>query len=622
MKQYFTLLSVIFLSIFSAFSQEPCATEYPEEMEVWLKNYKATHPGSNYNKMSSDTLYVPVVAHIVGTDAGTGYYRSDYLMDAMCNINNQYANVNMYFYLEDVNYIQSTVLYQHDNGYNSVMQLTQRADVINMYFVQDPNGACGYFSGWQDIIAINNSCGAFDNSTIAHEIGHYMSLPHTFYGWEGRNQSDNARFSDERVDGSNCASAGDYFCDTPADYISDRWNCPYNKTKLDYNGDQYQVDGELYMGYANDACQSYFSNEQIDAMRSYLQNNNRRKNHLGYVPSNLDPTPKTTLLFPLDTLNYNPPSNYVELKWNAVEGAEFYSVMLTQGSNPNFFLFDTITKDTTVLLKDANIQPNFTYRWKVAAFHEGNTCGEYTDFEMFSASQPVSFSPEVNVTPETCKGFDGSAQVSVSGSGAPFSFEWSNGVLDANLSGLKSGNYFVTVTSSSNDDVVLSVDIPYSGDVDVDFQPYGPGWTSIKANPVGGVGPFTYEWSNSSTDQIVPLNSVGDYTVTVTDAAGCSVSKTYTFTSVNDVLNESSLKLFPNPANSSQAINLEFNAVKSQAISIQLIDVSGKIISNIEKQIVVGNNNFKVDINGLSKGVYILRLTGNDVNLSKKVYIY
>lgn len=622
MKQFLTIIFLVSLLSVDVFGQSPCATEYPQEMETWLRNYKANNPGSHHNKSAATTLYVPIVAHIVGTDAGTGYYRTDYLMDAMCNINIQYADVDIFYYLDDVNYIKSTELYDHSGNYNSVFQLTRRPNVVNMYFVQDPNGACGYFSGWQDIIAINKSCGAIDNSTIAHELGHYMSLPHTFYGWEGRSETANARFSDERVDGSNCGSAGDFFCDTPADYLSDRWNCPYNKTKLDYNGDQYQVDGELYMSYANDACQSYFSNEQIDAMRAYLQNNSRRSGHLGYTPTNFDPSPKTTLLFPLDSMNYSPPSNYVELKWNAVEGAEFYSVMLTQGSNPNFFLFDTITKDTTVLLKNSNIQPNFTYRWRVAAFHEGNTCGEYTDFEMFSASSPVNFEPIVNISPETCKRFDGAVQVAVSGSGAPFTYEWSNGVLGDDVSGLESGNYLLTVSSSNNQEIVLSVDVPYSGSVDVDFSPFGAGFTSIKANPYGGVAPYTYLWSDNTSDQEVQLNEPGEYSVTVTDINGCSITKSYTFTDINEAIDENSLSIFPNPLSSGNTLNLKFNANEIQNYQLQLIDVSGKVINQENIAVNNGSNLFQLSTNGLSNGVYILRISNKDISINKKVYVY
>lgn len=61
----------------------------------------------------------------------------------------------------------------------------------------------------------------FDNSVsedelgiVAHELGHNLGLFHTFY------QPGVGSDTMELADGSNCAFAGDYICDTPADHKS------------------------------------------------------------------------------------------------------------------------------------------------------------------------------------------------------------------------------------------------------------------------------------------------------------------------------------------------------------------------------------------------------------------
>ncbi|MEX0812101.1 MAG: T9SS type A sorting domain-containing protein [Chitinophagales bacterium] len=625
MKSIFTVfIALLYLLISSSFlvsAQAPCASEYPDEMLTVLENYKANNPGTSYQKSAASTLYVPVVAHIVGNDNGAGYYRSDHLLSSMCNINDQFSGVDMYFYLKDVNYINSTSLYEHTGNYFNVIDTTKYPNALNMYFVQDPNGACGYYSGWMDIIAINKSCGALDNSTIAHEIGHYMALPHTFFGWEDRNDNPvnrAARSTDERVNGSNCSSAGDRFCDTPADFYSKRWNCPYSEVKTDYNGDLYQPDGELYMSYANDACQNYFSNEQIDFMRYYLQNDNDRYGHLGYVPENFDSIGVPVTLFPLDTGNYKPPVNYIELKWKSVEGADFYSLMLTQGSNPNFFLFDTVLTDTSIILR-SGLQPNFTYRWKVTAIHEGNTCSEYSDYTMFTASSAIDFEPHVNISPETCNRYDGAVDISVTGNGT-FSYNWSNGASSNSLSGLEAGNYLVTITSSISGSLLVPVNIPYSGNINLNLKRIG--FEKLEVEVEGGVGPFSYVWSDNSTESLVNLDDLGNYSVTVTDAFGCSVSESFNYTGINTAIDEVSFKLYPNPVDNNNVVNIEFNAKKQSGYTLQLIDVSGRVIKNENREMNSGLNKERFDISGVSQGIYILRISGKALNINRKIYVY
>ena len=53
---------------------------------------------------------------------------------------------------------------------------------------------------------------------------------------------------------------------------------------------------------------------------------------------------------------------------------------------------------------------------------------------------------------------------------------------------------------------------------------------SIDIDISGGTGLYTYSWSNGETTQDISNLSPGDYTVTITDANGCSINEQYTIT--------------------------------------------------------------------------------------------
>src|SRR5690606_13083290 len=51
---------------------------------------------------------------------------------------------------------------------------------------------------------------------------------------------------------------------------------------------------------------------------------------------------------------------------------------------------------------------------------------------------------------------------------------------------------------------------------------------SISVTASGGTEPYTYLWSNGATTQSITDLAAGSYTVTVTDANGCTAEGTYT----------------------------------------------------------------------------------------------
>ncbi|MEZ4932999.1 MAG: SprB repeat-containing protein [Saprospiraceae bacterium] len=110
-----------------------------------------------------------------------------------------------------------------------------------------------------------------------------------------------------------------------------------------------------------------------------------------------------------------------------------------------------------------------------------------------------------------------------------YTYEWSNGETTQDLSDLLPGNFEVTVTASGNCSSIASFQIADNPELptitnvvtaSICGQPDG----AIDISPTGGIAPYTYEWSNGElTEDLINILS-GTYSVTVTDAVGCSVA--------------------------------------------------------------------------------------------------
>ena len=139
---------------------------------------------------------------------------------------------------------------------------------INLYFVQNITdvAACGFASlggiNYLDSLGIVIKKSCLNARTLSHEMGHYFGLKHTFDTESGA----------ELANGSNCKTAGDEICDTPADpfvegddpakYVDA--TCKFISMKKDANGQYYDpLVGNIMSYYP---CSCGFTDEQYIKM--------------------------------------------------------------------------------------------------------------------------------------------------------------------------------------------------------------------------------------------------------------------------------------------------------------------------------------------------------------------
>ncbi|MDO8369011.1 MAG: SdrD B-like domain-containing protein [Saprospiraceae bacterium] len=138
----------------------------------------------------------------------------------------------------------------------------------------------------------------------------------------------------------------------------------------------------------------------------------------------------------------------------------------------------------------------------------------------------AQFIVTVSVTNVACNGSN-SGTANPSGGWFPYTYLWSNGATTQTITNLAPGNYCVTVVDidlgvatgcgTITAPPALGVDV-YCNSQICGFVPDG----TAAAVPSNGTPPYSYLWSNGGvTPEIVGL-SQGTYTVTVTDANGCT----------------------------------------------------------------------------------------------------
>jgi hypothetical protein len=389
------LIILLFTFAFCSFCYEVnaqnggCNTKLSIEQKNWLKQFQQNLNNFENAKTKSVTQYIPIKAHIIGDDNGNGYYSVNNLLQVICELNIKFAPVDFIFYIDgEINFINNT-LFLNDGASNEAfisMANNNVEDKLNIYFVSASPGLCGYFTPFPDAVVIIEACGLPGNTTVAHEIGHFFSLPHTFSGFEN---GDIPALSDqEMVNGNNCSSAGDGFCDTPADFLYSRWLCPYLGTKLDQNGDAYNPDKTLFMSYAADNCCNRFSNEQILAMQANVAGprNNLTINNI--TPSSLVAN-TTSLVLPV---NYTTDvyANNALFSWRNAS-AEAYFIEVSK-YNSNNVVFQKIVTDTFCVAN--NLKLNTTYHWRVKAFNRAMPCTSFSEKRLFITAE--NFQTSIN----------------------------------------------------------------------------------------------------------------------------------------------------------------------------------------------------------------------------------
>ena len=185
--------------------------------------------------------------------------------------------------------------------------------------------------------------------------------------------------------------------------------------------------------------------------------------------------------------------------------------------------------------------PPFNYIWSNSSSNKNQnnlTAGNYTvtvtdlngcsQIKTFSVSEENNLLIQESIIPVGCFGEkNASISLNVSGGILPYLFNWSNGGQTNTIALLGAGTYGVTISDQTGCKQVKSLTITQPTDITINISKLdvscpGNNDGKIIVNAMGGQMPFIFNWSNTSQSDTLTGLSPGNYTVTVTDANGCS----------------------------------------------------------------------------------------------------
>ena len=224
------------------------------------------------------------------------------------------------------------------------------------------------------------------------------------------------------------------------------------------------------------------------------------------------------------TCNINASINKTDVDYFGADNGTATAVA-SGGPSPYSYLWST-GENTPVI---SNLSPA-VYTVTITASNDCFDTATTTISEVDCSNTSVS----INHTDLTYLNANDGTATAIGTGQAPFSYVWSNGATSQSVDNLNPGTYLVTLTDakgcvSDGQVVILNINCASFNlsvsTTDISYLNVNDG--TATANP-SGIAPFSYDWSNGSSGQSISNLSPGNYSLTVTDAAGCFATNDFT----------------------------------------------------------------------------------------------
>lgn len=291
------------------------------------------------------------------------------------------------------------------------------------------------------------------------------------------------------------------------------------------------------------------------------------------------------------------------------------ATLTTSGANTYVWMPGNLTGSSIT------VNPTTTTTYSVTGSVNGGCTG--------SSTYDVTVIPQPTVTltassDTVCKG----SPASLTASGAN-TYSWSSGTSTASsiiVTPTVNTTYTVTGTvggCSNSASVTINVSSPTISVAAVDSNTICKGDSiTLVAN-----GATTYSWSpgglTGSSVTVAPPVTI-TYTVSGKDENGCTATKTIQVfvidcgtNSINGKNLEEVFSVYPNPAD--DQLMLHFVGLSNASYKLELTDALGRLVQERTIHASGNEHNEVLSLGDLSKGIYVIRLTGNGQTVLRKI---
>jgi len=205
-----------------------------------------------------------------------------------------------------------------------------------------------------------------------------------------------------------------------------------------------------------------------------------------------------------------------------------------------------------------------------------------------------------------------------------YTIDWADfGAGDFTLDNLGEGVYTYTITAPDGLSATDSVVIEQSPELLLTGGATGSSTDAMEGvawvSPQGGLPPYTFQWDDalqSTTDTVAGLVP-GVYTVEVTDANDCrqSFSVTVDLLSSSSEPPASSIRIYPTIVD--QSLYFATSQTYAGPLTVELVDLRGKTVLRSKRTCLA--NGDTVDLGVLRAGMYLLRIQGADLRVTKRI---